>query len=113
MASDRLGTGASTFIALLTIDSVATLRQLANPPLREALVDIQHSTELSAHFLGEIEGLSIPGLHKKGPITAEKFEIKIGQPAEALKRQADIIGWSFASEDGSRLAQGSPKWDYV
>lgn len=84
---------------------VASPRQLANPPLREALIDILHVNELPVAFVEKIGDLSIPGFKPKIPITTGMFEIKLGPPAEATKKKEDPVGWRFESEDGSRVAQ--------
>ena len=88
-----------------TRNPVATERQLANPPLREALIDIQLADELPIQFAEGLEKQTINGLERKLQIRAGKFEIKIGLPQEALKKSEELLGWCYESADGSRVAQ--------
>jgi len=84
---------------------VATQRQLANPPLREALIDFQLADELPVKFAEDFEKQTISGLERKQQIRAGKFEIKIGPPHEALKKSEELLGWRYESPDGSRVVQ--------
>lgn len=84
---------------------MATQRHLANAPLREALIDIQHTTKLPINFAERLASLSIPGLQRKQQLRAGKFEIRIGNPTEAFTKEDELIGWRFDSVDGSQVAQ--------
>jgi uncharacterized protein (TIGR04255 family) len=84
---------------------VATQRQLANPPLREVLIDIQLTTELPKEFAEALSQLKIAGLEKKQELKTGQFEIKIGRVSEAVVKQDEVLGWRYESEDGSRVVQ--------
>jgi uncharacterized protein (TIGR04255 family) len=84
---------------------VAIQKQLANPPLKEALIDIQLTAALPPQFAETLSDLNIPGLEKKQPLKTGQFELKIGPVAEAVVKQDELIGWRYESEDGSRVVQ--------
>jgi uncharacterized protein (TIGR04255 family) len=82
---------------------VANQRQLTNPPLKEALIDIQLVEALPVQFVERLEKETISGLNRKQQIKA--FEIKIDAPQETLKQSEQLLGWRYESADGSRVAQ--------
>ncbi len=84
---------------------MATQRQLTHPPLREALIDIQLTTELSQEFAEALSELSIAGLEKKQELKTGQFEIKLARVSEAIVKQDEVAGWRYESEDGSRVVQ--------
>jgi uncharacterized protein (TIGR04255 family) len=84
---------------------VAIQRQLANPPIKEALLDFRLAVAQPPEFTEALSKASIPGLEKKQVLTTGQFEIKIGPVSEAMVKQQERVGWRYESEDGSRVVQ--------
>lgn len=99
VASDRLGTFTTPS------NSVATQRQLANPPLREALIDIQLAEPLPVQFAESLSERTIPGLERRQQLRSGRFEIKIGPHYEAVPKGEEPLGWRYESPDGSIIVQ--------
>ena len=85
---------------------MANPRQLAHPPLREALIDIQLAEVLPLQSLESLEKLGLSGLVRKQQISFGKFEVKIGPPPhQAVNQSVENLGWRYESTDGSKVVQ--------
>jgi uncharacterized protein (TIGR04255 family) len=82
---------------------VARKRQLARPPIKEALIDIQLAQPLSEAFAQQLDGMSIPGYPKKIPLHFQQWDIQVAE-VQAVTRN-ELYGWRFESEDGSKILQ--------
>ena len=86
-------------------DSVAIQKQLANPPLREALLDIRLANKLPPECIESLSKLAIPGLEQKQQLKSGMFELEFGPVYRARAKSEEVIGWRLESTDGSRVVQ--------
>ena len=90
---------------------MAEYRQLAHPPLREALIDLHIMDELPASFVEGIAGKPLAGFEAAIPMWRGRFtfqiQVGIDQPAPlGTTGSADErYGLRYVTPDGSKVAQ--------
>jgi uncharacterized protein (TIGR04255 family) len=87
--------------------SVAEHRQLAHPPLREALIDLRLSEELPDSFLNRAAGHKLSGYDTVTKILRGSLALQMTKPEEppVTKVASEQFGWRYDAGDGSRVAQ--------
>jgi uncharacterized protein (TIGR04255 family) len=83
---------------------VARKRQLARPPIKEALIDIQLAQPMPQQFAEELSRITIPGYQKKLPVRFQQWNIEIAEVPQTSTTN-ELFGWRFESDDGSKILQ--------
>lgn len=88
---------------------MAQQRQLAHPPLREALIDIRIAEELPQSFIDGIAGQGLPGYATvtkmwRGRVTFALTVLPSMAPPPS-SGGSEQFGWRYDSNDGARVAQ--------
>lgn len=80
-------------------------RQLAHPPIREALIDIQLANELPLPFAELLQNKTMAGYEKKQPVKVGQVRVDLGLEAMQTQGTQELFGWRFEPPDGSRVVQ--------
>jgi uncharacterized protein (TIGR04255 family) len=82
---------------------VARQRQLARPPIKEALIDIRLAQPTPEQFTEQLGTISLPNYIKK-PIRFQEVTLEF---TDLLKTSAknEMFGWRFESGEGARIVQ--------
>jgi uncharacterized protein (TIGR04255 family) len=83
---------------------VARKRQLARPPIKEALIDIQLAQPLPEEFAENLSATTIPNYSKKTPIRFQQWSIQVAEEPQTSTTH-ELYGWRFESDDGSKILQ--------
>jgi hypothetical protein len=96
--------------------TVARERNLANAPITEAIIDfrVKHTQgfQVEKFLTLKAELASEFPIIEPRTIVEGAFEIKIGEPIEAKKRE-ELQGYWFKSTDDLNIAQIPKRWVYV
>jgi len=84
---------------------VVTPRQLARPPIREALIDIQLANQLPLPFAELLQSKTMAGYEKKQPIKVGQVRVDLGPEVMQTQGTQELFGWRFESADGSKVIQ--------
>lgn len=88
--------------------TMARVRNLANAPITEAIIDfrVKSTQDFQVEKFLDLKTQLLPEFPIIEPrtIVESAFEIKLGQPIEATKREG-LQGYWFKSSDGSNIAQ--------
>lgn len=82
---------------------MARQRQLARPPLREAVIDIQLTEQLPVSFAEDLKDKVIPGYERKHQINFGQFSFDVGSGQSSGKQE--LAGWRYELPDASRMVQ--------
>jgi uncharacterized protein (TIGR04255 family) len=82
---------------------VARQRQLARPPIKEALIDLQLEQQMPEQFAEQIGAISLPEFPKKSPVRFQQFQIQLAEMQTSTTNE--LFGWRFESADGSKIIQ--------
>lgn len=80
-------------------------RQLANPPIREALIDIQVANPLPLSFAETLQHKTIAGYERKQPIRVGQLKVELGPETMQTQGTQELFGWRFEAPDGSKVIQ--------
>lgn len=86
---------------------MAEYRQLAHPPLREALVDLRLAQELPSSFLSDAATRPIDGFERTDQMWRRKVQVQMqaASPASISESLNEPFGWRYSTADGSRVVQ--------
>jgi uncharacterized protein (TIGR04255 family) len=84
---------------------VVRKRQLARPPIKEALIDLQFEKQMPEQFAEQPGAISLLGFPKKSPIRFQEFSIQLAAETPPTSASDGLFGWRFESEDGGQILQ--------
>jgi uncharacterized protein (TIGR04255 family) len=83
---------------------VVAQRQLAHPPIREALIDIRVADPLPLSFAELLQQQTLTGYERKQPIRLGQLRVELGPELQTEGTQ-ELFGWRFETPDGSKVVQ--------